>query len=100
MQAMDALAPLITKWTLAAAAGVIYHALNRFELLGDASDPRIDPLQSVIVGLLVLAACMLVEWSLRHRGFLPHLVLKPDFSSGTGGVEMESMAYLPSSWHE
>ena len=99
---MDVIAPAVNKWTLSALAGLMYHVSNRYELLGDASDPRIEPLQSVVVGLLVLIACFFTEWSLRKRGFLPNLVLTPESmvpSSGVYGGAAETMV-LPSSWND
>lgn len=94
---MDSLAPLANKWTLAVLSAATYHFANRYELLGEASDPRIEPIQSIVVGLLVLLACFVAEWSWRRRGFLPHLVLTPD--AGAGSAKPETMIF-PSSWDE
>ena len=94
---MDNVAPLANKWSLSAIAAIVYYLANRYELLGEASDPRIEPLQSVLVGLIVLISCFIVEWSLRRRGFLPNLVLSPEQPSASA---IESMAVLPSSWND
>lgn len=102
---METIAPVLNKWTLSVAAALLYHALNKLELLGEASDPRIEPIQSIVVGVLVLLCCYAAEWSWRRRGFLPNLILAPELPSSdsiTGPAELGrgGMERFAASWDD
>lgn len=92
---MDSVVGLMNKWTASIAVGILYFWMNRLELLGQSSDPNIEPVQVLVVVALTFLACFAVEWAYRRRGFLPKLTVVPDNSVAAGTFAME-----PNSWHD
>ena len=98
-QAVDTITPYINKWTLSLLGGTFYFLMNRDEWLGDSSDPNIEPLQLLVVIVIIFLSCWLCEWAFRRQGFLAHLTVIPAASpmlqqANTGTIMQ------PTAWNE
>lgn len=80
---IEKLLPFLNKYVLSIMVAVAFYALNVYELIGEASNPQMDPFSAVYAGLLCFLAIYVSEWALKRQGILLSTKIVPDITSST-----------------